>query len=133
MGPVDLLRNKRGALVSDDEAILLLTLGASTMRAHELREGCKMPERSFWRCLKACQRHGWLISEKTRPRGKDAGRGFKTIVRLNLKGATVLGRLLGEPAEPGAAEPRAEGEVHGARETAANADAAAGSTRPALF
>ncbi|QJE99105.1 hypothetical protein [Luteolibacter luteus] len=95
MGPVELLRNKRSALVSDDEAILLLTLGQGERRPHELRTESALPERTFWRCLSACHRHAWVTSEKCRPLGKQAGRGFKTIVRLSPEGARVVGKILG--------------------------------------
>ena len=99
MGPVELLRNKRSALIRDDEAILLLLLGQGEMRPHELREAAEMPERSFWRSLAACHRQYWVISVKTRPEGKKAGRGLKSIARLTPKGSAIVRKLLGEEAE----------------------------------
>jgi hypothetical protein len=99
MGPVELLRNKRSALVSDDEAILLLMLGQGEKRPHELREESRMPERSFWRCLAHCHRQAWVNSEKSRPLGKNAGRGFKTIVRLTPQGVAVVQKILGHGLE----------------------------------
>ena len=95
MGPVELLRNKRSALVSDDEAILLLMLGQGEKRPHELREESQLPERSFWRCLANCHRQTWVTSEKSRPQGKNTGRGWKTLVRLSPEGVTVVRKILG--------------------------------------
>lgn len=96
MGPVELLRNKRNALVRDDEAILLLMLGQGEKRPHELRVDSGMPERSFWRCLSACRRQAWISSEKSRPTGEKVGRGWKSIVRLTPKGVGLVRKILGD-------------------------------------
>lgn len=95
MGPVELLRNKRSALIRDDEAILLFLLGRGEKRPRDLRDASQMPERTFWRSLSTCHRQRWVASEKSRPIGKAVGRGLKTLVRLTPEGASIVRRMLG--------------------------------------
>lgn len=98
MGPVDLLRNKRKALVRDDEAILLLALGSGPKRPHELFAHCQFPDRSFWRCLNRCHKYGWVESSKSHPTGKGVGPGLKSVVKITGEGERIIRCLCGAAA-----------------------------------
>ena len=92
---VEILRNKRKALLRDDEVILLLVLARRPMRARDLREGSRLPERTFWRGFEAMQRQGWAEVVAAGRGVKGEGRGKCSVCRLTLKGEAEVRRLFG--------------------------------------
>lgn len=98
MSPAQLLRNKRNALLRDDEAILLLLIGKAERRPHELRKESEIPDRTFWRAYDAIHKQGWIQLVKTRPAG--GTRGKRSVCKLTDEGALKVAILMGVKPPP---------------------------------